>query len=268
MSTIEAALPRRMPSNRGLREVIEPHRSYRILPVSRTGALMTIPAVILVECVVAFLAQRCLDAMSAFGALVAGREGIAVRPYADPFLFVTTHPTTFAMRHSQWIELCAIIAVCLLIVVLLSVWTRIAAPVRFFANINLLLIGGAAVYLLLAGGLGYDSASFSQLMIRTALVTWLIMPLFVGLFASLFPFTLIERFAFIALAVAYDVPLSIVRYGLFIALLGKTSSIVMTDLYFVFGPLLDAIPIICFLSIFLLRVARSLEERRSTWAWL
>jgi hypothetical protein len=267
MSTIEA-LPRRVPSNRGLREVIEPHRSYRILPVSRTGAITTIPAVIVVECLVFVFAQRALDAMSAFGAFIAHREGIQARQFADPFLFVTTHPTTFAMRHSEWIELCGIIVACLLIVVLLSVWTQIAAPLRFFANINLLLVAGAAAFLLLTGGLGYDSAAFSQLMIRTALVTWLVMPLFVGLFASLFPFTLVERCLFIALAVGYDIPLSIVRYGLFIAVLGKTSSVGMTDLYFVFGPLLDAIPTICFLSIFLLRVARSLEARRTTWAWL
>jgi hypothetical protein len=267
VSTIEA-LPDRVPSNRGLREVIEPHRSYRILPVSRTGAITTIPAVLLVECAVVFFAQRGLDAMSAFGAFIAQREGIAARPFADPFLFVTTHPTTFAMRHSQWIELCVIIVASLLIVTLLSIWTRIAAPLRFFVNINLLLIAGASVYLLLAGTLGYDSAAFSQLMIRTALVTWLVMPLFVGLFASLFPFTFLERCVFIALAVGYDVPLSIVRYGLFIAVLGTTSSVTMADLYLVFGPLLDAIPTICFLSIFLLRVARSLEERRTMWAWL
>ena len=267
MSTIEA-LPRRVPSNRGLHEVIKPHRSYRILPVSRTGAFTTIPAVILVEFAVFLFAQRAADAMSAFGAFVARQEGIATRPFADPFLLWTIHPTTFAMRHSQWIELCVIIAVCLLSVVLLSVWTRIAAPIRFFVNINLLLVAGAAVYLLLAGELGYDSAAFSALMIRTAIITWLVMPIFVGLFASLFPFTLIERFLFIVITVGYDVPLSIVRYGLFIGLLGKTSSIAMTDLYFVFGPLLDAIPIICFLSIFLLRVARSLDERRATWAWL
>jgi hypothetical protein len=266
MST--TTLPLRLPSNRGLREVIEPHRSYRILPVSRTGAFTTIPAVILVECAVLFFAQRALDAMSAFAAFVAGREGIAARPFADPFLFVTTHPMAFAMRHSAWIELWAVIVVCLLGVIALSVWTRIAAPVRFFININLLLIGGAAVYLLLSGSLGYDSAAFSQLMIRTALFTWIVMPIFVGLFASLFPFTIVERLLFIVITVAYDVPLSIVRYGLFVAILGKTSSIAMTDLYLVFGPLLDAIPIICFLSIFLLRVARSLETRRATWAWL
>jgi hypothetical protein len=260
--------PAKLPSNRGLREIITPHRSYRRLPVTSSGALTTIPVVILVEIAVVLLAQRALDAMSWFASFVADKEHIAYRPFSDPFLFVTTHPMTFAMRHSDWVELCVVILVCAIAVVALSVWTKIAAPVRFFINLNLLLIAGGALYLLLAGRLGYDSAAFSELMVRTALFTWLVMPIFVGLFASLFPFTIWQRLLFIVITVAYDVPLSIVRYGLFVAILGKTSSIVMTDLYLVFGPLLDAIPIICFFSLFLVQVARSLEKRRAVWGWL
>jgi hypothetical protein len=255
-------------SNRGLREIIPPHRSYRRFPVTSTGALTTIPVVLFTELVVCLCAQWGLNAMSWFASFTADREGIASRPFPDPFLFVTTYPMTFAMRHSDWIELCAIILVCLIAVIVLSVWTRIAAPVRFFVNLNLLVIAGAAVYLLLVGRLGYDSAAFSELMVRTALLTWLVMPVFVGLFASLFPFTFRQRLLFIMITVAYDVPLSIVRYGLFVAILGKTSSIGMADLYLVFGPLLDAIPIICFFSLFLVKVAASIDERRTVWGWL
>ncbi len=259
---------RTLPSNRGLRELIAPHRSYRRLPVSRSGALLTIPAVLVVEIAVFLLASWCQSLMTAFGAFVAARSGIDYRVFPDPFLYVTTHPMTFAMRHSDWIELCGVIVVCLLVILALSIWTAIAAPIRFFINLNALLVGGAAVYLLLRGHLGYDSAAFTQLMLRTALLTWLIMPLFVGLFASLFPFTFLERLIFIGITVAYDVPLSIARYGLFVAILGSTSSIAMTDLYLVFGPLLDAVPIICFFSLFLVRVAKKMEERRAVWGWL
>jgi hypothetical protein len=206
--------------------------------------------------------------MSAFGSFVATTSRIEARPFADPFLFVTTHPMSFAMRHSAWIELCTIMLICSIGIVVLSVWTAIAAPIRFFVNLNLFLIGGAATYLLLAGNLGYDSVAFSQLLIRTALITWLVLPVFVGLYASLFPFTLVERLVFIAVTVAYDIPLSIVRYGLFVGILAKTSSVVMTDLYLVFGPLLDALPIICFFSLFLVRSARNLRAERSVWEWL
>jgi hypothetical protein len=172
---------------------------------------------------------------------------------------------TFEMHHTDWGQILIVIALCALIVVGLSFWKAIVAPIRFFINLNALLIGGAAIFLFLAGHLGYDSAAFSELMLRTALLTWLVIPIFVAFFASLFPFGIVERFGFIALTVAWDIPLSIVRYACFISILGKTGTIAMTDLYFLFGPLLDIVPVICFLSILLVRLARALESRRAAW---
>jgi hypothetical protein len=39
----------------------------------------------------------------------------------------------------------------------------------------------------------------------------------------------------------------------------------MTDLYFIFGPLLDVVPVICLLSILLVRFARALESQKVLW---
>lgn len=250
---------------RGINQSIPPHRSYRNLPFSWTALFSTVPAVLVIEFFVIFLAQRALDVMSGFALAAARSAGIHVRSFADPFLFVTLHPMTYEMRHADWFELLVVTIVCALIVVGLSIWTAIIAPVRYFINLNAMLVGGAALFLFLTGHLGYDSAAFSQLMLRTALVTWLVIPVFVAFFASLFPFTIVERIGFIALTVAWDIPLSIVRYACFILILGQTGAIAMTDLYFFFGPLLDVVPVICFLSILLVRLARALENRRAAW---
>lgn len=251
--------------NRGINQSIPPHRSYRNLPVDASALYSTLPALAFVELLVVLGAQRAADAMSAFAALVAHDQGLPVRSFADPFLFLTLHPIAFDMRQSDWIEVLIVIAACALVVAGLSLWTAIAAPIRFFINLNALLIGGAALYLYLAGHVNYDSAAFSQLLLRTAVLTWLVIPVFVAFFASLFPFRFAERLGFIALTVAWDVPLSIARYACFIAILGKTGSIAMTDMYFVFGPLLDIVPVICFLSFLLVRLARSLEARQAEW---
>jgi len=251
--------------NRGIHHNIPPHRSYRNLPISAKAVFTTIPAVLFAELLVVIFAQRCLDAMSNVAIFAARHEGVFTRPFADRFLFVTLHPMMFNIRHSDWLELLIVMFVCAVIIVALSVWRRIAAPLRFFINLNALLIGGAAIFLFLAGHLGYDSAAFSQLMLRTALLTWLVIPVFVGFFAVLFPFRVIDRIGFILLTVAWDIPLSIVRYTCFIAILGKTGPIAMTDLYFVFGPLLDVVPVICILSILLVRVAHALESRKALW---
>jgi hypothetical protein len=251
--------------SRGITQSIPPHRSYRNIPFSWSALAWTIPAAAVVELVVILIAQPALDAMSWFAAFIARLSGIHAQTYADPFLFVTLHPMTYDMRHIDWHELLVVIVSCALIVASLSVWTGIAAPMRFFINLNALLVGGAALFLLLTGHLGYDSAAFSQLMLRTALLTWLVIPIFVGFFASLFPFRPVERIGFIAMTVAWDIPLSIVRYACFIAILGQTGAIAMTDLYFLFGPLLDVVPVICFLSVLLVRLARALETRRAAW---
>jgi len=251
--------------NRGITQSIPPHRSARNLPFTRKSIVTTIPAVLFVEALVIIFAQRGLDAMATVALFFARHEGIATRPFTDPFLFVTLHPMIFDIRHSDWVELLAVMFVCVVLIVVLSIWSAIAAPIRYFINLNALLIGGAALFLFLVGHLGYDSAAFTQLMLRTAFLTWLVIPMFVGLFASLFPFRVLERIGIIALAVAWDVPLSIVRYSCFIAILAKTGTLGMTDLYFVFGPLLDVIPVICFLSILLVRLARALESRRAAW---
>jgi len=251
--------------DRGINQSIPPHRSSRNLPFTRKSVLTTIPLVVAVELLVIVFAQRGLDAMSNVALLVARDEGISTHPFSDPFLFVTLHPMTFNIRHTDWLASIVVMLVCLFLIVLLSIWNTIAAPIRYFLNLNALLIGGAALFLFLTGYLGYDSAAFSQLMLRTAVLTWLVIPIFVGWFASLFPFRILERLSVIALAVAWDIPLSIIRYSCFIAILAKTGAIAMTDLYFVCGPLLDVIPVICFLSILLVRLARALESRRAAW---
>jgi hypothetical protein len=253
--------------DRGINQSIAPHRAYRNLPVDGSALYSTLPMLAFVELLVVLGAQRAADAMSAFAALVARDQGVPVRGFSDPFLFLTLHPIAFDMRQSDWIEVLAVIAVCAAVLITLTLWTAIPMPLRFFINLNALLIGGAALYLYLAGHVNYDSAAFSQLMLRTAVLTWLVIPVFVAFFATLFPFGFFERLGFMALTVAWDVPLSIVRYACFVAILGKTGTIAMTDLYFVFGPLLDIIPVICFLSFLLVRLARSLEGRRTAWGF-
>jgi len=251
--------------DRGINERILPHRSYRHLPVRLPGLLGTASVAIMVEVLVVLCAQRGLDVMAGFAAFIARSDGMAVRQFNDPFLFVTLHPIAFAMPHSDWFGQLAVVCVCTAIVIGLSIWRAIATPIRIFINLNALLIGAAALFLFLAGHLGYDSASFSQLMVRTALVTWLVIPISVACFALLFPFRVREQLLFITLAVAWDIPLSIARYACFIVILGKTGSIAMTDLYFIFGPLLDIVPIICFLSILLVRLGNALQQRSIEW---
>ncbi len=229
---------------------------------------MTIPALIVVEVAAVFLAPVMARAMSQFAIYSAQVQGIVVRPFADKFGWIDLQPMTFVMHHDDWISLLVTVAVCVAVIALYSFWQAPPMPLRFYINLNALVVGGAALYIFFAGHLGYDSAAFTQLMLRTAVLTWLAMPLFIALFAALFPFSWWERLLFIGITAAYDVPLSIVRYAAFVSILAHTGPALMPDLYLLFGPLLDAIPIITFFSVFLVQAAQRIDRNAGVWAWM
>jgi hypothetical protein len=258
----------RLSRQRGVRTAIAPHRSYRTISVDASGAFLTLPALVVVEVIAVWLAPAAARAMARFAFYSARAEGVAVRPFGDRFGWVELQPMTFTMHHHDWVSLVVMSLVCALVVALLSFWQALPMPLRFYINLNALVVGGAALYILFTGHLGYDSAAFSQLMLRTALLTWLTMPIFIALFAALFPFSWWERLLFIGITVAYDVPISIVRYAAFVGILARTGPALMPDLYLLFGPLLDAIPIITIFSVFLVRAARRIDRNSGVWAWM
>jgi len=266
---LEATVPnQRVSRQRGVRTAIAPHRSYRTISLDASGAFLTLPVFVIVEVIAVVLAPFAARAMAQFALFSAHLEGIVVRPFGDRFGWIELQPMTFAMHHDDWVGLSLTLVICVLTVALFSFWQQPPMPLRYFINLNALVVGGAALYILFAGHLGYDSAAFSQLMLRTAVLTWLTMPVFIALFAALFPFSWWERLLFIGITVAYDVPLSIVRYAAFVGILARTGPALMPDLYLLFGPLLDAIPIITFFSVFLVRAAHRLDRNVGVWAWM
>jgi hypothetical protein len=253
-------------SSRGVREPIAPHRSVRRLPVTRISALSTVAVVALVEAAVIAYAQRGLDAMTAFARAIADSRGLAASATPERLAFLSPAPLSFAMRHSERTELIVVAIVCAAIAAAIPAAQWPAAPLRVFAVFNVLLVALAALVQLTGHG-GYDSVGFTRLMLHTALCSWLVMPVFAGLLAALFPFNLLQRTLFVVAAVAYAVPLAIVSYGLFVAIAAAAGSLVISNLYVVFGPVIDALPVICLFSIFLARFDRALESGTRGLAW-
>jgi len=253
---------------RGVRSAIAPHRSYRTISVKASGAFLTIPALVIVEIIAVFSVPVMARAMAQFAIYSAHVEGVVARPFDDRFGWIDLRPMTFEMHHDDWISLLVTALVCAVIVAVFSFWQKPPMPLRFYINLNAMLVGSAALYIFFAGHLGYDSAAFSQLMLRTAVLTWLTMPIVIALFAALFPFSWWERLLFIGITVAYDTPLSIVRYAAFVSILARTGPALMPDLYLLFGPLLDAVPIITIFSVFLVQAARRIDRNAGVWEWM
>jgi hypothetical protein len=172
------------------------------------------------------------------------------------------------MPSHDYLELAAYILVSALAIAIVSIFRLFPAPLRFFVNFNFLIVAGEASYLLLAGHLGYASGTFSTLMLQTMTAIWLILPLFVGTVAILFPFTLVTSVVIIVSSVLFDIVLAASRYAAFIIILSHSGPIMMADLYLSFGPLLDVIPLTGIFAIFLGLLARRLRRDPEAWAWL
>lgn len=223
---------------------------------------------ILVEVVVLLNLGALAHGMSVGALFLLHAAGVPVGTGVDHFLWMDTAPVTFSMPNHSFIELFVWIIVGGIGILVVTLLRIIPAPLRYFINLNLLIVLSEATYLYFMGHLGYDSNEFSILLTRTAILTWLIVPLFVGVLSALFPLTIAEQLSLLLFCSGYNFLITTIRYAVFIAILSKTGPILMADLYLLYGPLLDIVPLVAIYSMFLVRLACRLERTSEGWAWL
>ncbi len=250
------------------RRAILPHRSYRTLPSTATGAFAALACTVLVELALALYFAPLARTLTRADASVLQRMGFPVGLESTAFLGKALTALTFTMPVHRYLELVLWILACLAGIVVFTVLKSPPAPLRYFVNFNLLIVCSEATYLLFAGHLGYSARGFSVLMLRTMIVTWFVIPAFVGAMVALFPFRAWETAAVIVVCVGYDFLLEGVRYAAFAALLTHTGPILMSDLFLLYGPLLDIIPIIGIFAIALAYLSRRMQTSVGAWEWL
>ncbi len=132
-----------------------------------------------------------------------------------------------------------------------------------------MLIGGAAMFMLATGRPPYAGDAFASLYAETSVLTWLVLPLLLGVASLSVPFRAWERLSMLLLVLMFGVVLSVVRYGFFAEALDAGSSVLMAPLFLNFGPLLDFIGGIAIFSAMLVRVSSRLErgDPRRVWSW-
>jgi hypothetical protein len=247
---------------------IRPHRCYRGLSTPLSHVVPCILITLAIEALVILAAQPLENLVSSVDASIVRAAHVPVALGSEKFLWLSLAPLEFTMPSHDYLELAAYILVSALAIAIVSIFRLFPAPLRFFVNFNFLIVAGEASYLLLAGHLGYASGTFSTLMLQTMTAIWLILPLFVGTVAILFPFTLVTSVVIIVSSVLFDIVLAASRYAAFIIILSHSGPIMMADLYLSFGPLLDVIPLTGIFAIFLGLLARRLRRDPEAWAWL
>ena len=248
---------------------ILPHRSYRTLPRSVPGSVTALVASIACTLAVAISANPLVHLLTTIDNKVLHWTGVDVTVGSDQYLWTKPTPLLFTMPPHPWPQLVICIIGCVAAIALFSTaLSRLEAPLRYFINFNLLIIGSEATYLLFVGHLGYSAVAFSTLMLRTTITTWLLVPPIIGLMAMLFPFSPLSSASLVVSCTLYELLLSFARYAAFIAVLTHTGPILMAAMYLLYGPLLDVLPIIGIYSLFLEHLARRIGRRPEAWAWL
>ncbi len=153
-------------------------------------------------------------------------------------------------------------------VAIICITRWMTAPLRVLLIYNLILLGTTAVYLLYTGHLGYDTEAFSRLYLRTVVIVWTMLPLFMGMLSVLLPFSPIEQAGFVACALIYNFVFSALRYAFFVWAISRFGIVVMPDLYLFFGPFMDFVYSVGIFTLFLGRLRRRLDRHGERWVWL
>lgn len=248
--------------------VIRPHRCYRRLATPISHILPCVIIALVVECALLLVAQPLVSMVSTIDATIVRASNVPVTLGSEHFLWLNLAPLEFSMPVHDYIELAAWILACALAIAIISLLRLFPAPLRYFVNFNFLIVAGEASYLLLEGHLGYSSNTFSTLMLQTMTAVWILLPLFVGTIAILFPFTVLTSTAIIVGSLVFDIALGAARYLAFVIILSHSGPILMADLYLCFGPLVDVIPLTGILALFLALLARRLRSQPEAWSWL
>jgi len=247
---------------------ILPHRAYRRPRALTAGSVATSVALIAAGefLVVVFLGRLADHYTRASAFLLPG----GTRSSPRPFLGIQLRPLQIQIQPLDYRALLVWFLASVAIAGVLTGTHRIGAPGRYMVIYNLAMIAVSAAYMLFAGELGYGAEAFSELYLRSAVVIWLVIPVFLGGVSLFLPFTMLERVLLVGASFAYNVVFSAVRYALFAWILSWSGAVTMASLYLFFGPLLDFVYMVGVFSMFLVPLSRRLDREgpQDAWTWL
>ena len=256
-----------VPAERGALPIL-PHRAYRRPRlIGRPTIAASLALTAAMETLVVIFRGDLADLFGrAAAALLPGGHRVPSRP----LMGVPIRPLEIDLQPLDYRALLVWFVGSVIGVALLAKVRRIGTPARYMGIYNLLLIAVTAGYILFAGRIGYGAETFSDLYLRTAVIIWLVIPVFVGAVSLFLPFTVAERALILLVTFAYNVAFSAVRYALFAWLLSWTGAVAMPALFLFFGPLLDFVYVVGVFSMFLVPLSKRLgrEGPQDVWTWL
>jgi hypothetical protein len=248
------------------REFIYPHRSVRILPVSRGRIIIAFSMAILLSAAVLYFGRTLVEAhgqLSDFILIrsyvpITGARTVAVFP---PFGSVVAPEIAFAQSRENALRTTFLFAAAVIVLVAIH---RAVPLSRNFIVFLLVLLCAAGLVILITPSFDFDSATFEQIWLRGEVLIWLVLP---WVSAFLFVLTLPSLFGGVAWALllqVFAVMWSAVRLAFCLGVLHLTGILFLPLLWFCLGALFDLVYVLVFYSFALrLSISQITGERAS-----
>jgi hypothetical protein len=143
---------------------------------------------------------------------------------------------------------------------------RIPRSVSVYASFVLLITLVSALYFLfIPERFPYTIEKFSDLYIKTELGVWCSIPLILAMSLLILPSSLPERMTVIALTLLYSLVFGLVRYIIFLYILGHYSYVYMASMFIAFDPPLDTIYVVGMYSFYMSFMSKHYRKDSDIW---
>ncbi|MCP4606603.1 MAG: hypothetical protein GY847_39855 [Proteobacteria bacterium] len=138
----------------------------------------------------------------------------------------------------------------------------------WLAFIGFIHLISSAFFIVMPERFPYSVQTFSELYMKTEVSMWFMIPFLLAFSVVPLKTSRVRKLLLILIVLMMDIILGIVRYILFLYILGKFSFIYMALMFFAFGPLVDAMYMVVYYSLFVSYIAAELKEEKKLWNWL
>lgn len=249
--------------------LIAPHRSYRRLLVERAHTVLALVVLVVIEAGVVAVLPVLVRGSVHWASVILTVTGVPNRVVPDRAVeWFRAAAIDFRMPIYDFRLYAATALAGGLLTLAVAYAKAIIAPLRQILVLHLLVVTISAGYLLLVGDAGYEALEFSQLYVHAIALTWLVIPVFLGIASLVLPFNPLDRIAIALVCLAWDILFATLRYAAFLYVLAHTGALAMAGLYLLYGPLLDCLPIIAILALFFDNLSRRMRTSGDAWSWL
>lgn len=247
------------------------HRSYRKVIGSFGEFFVECLTILLPICVCVYLLfSKMTEILCEIGVLVLSPWYPKYSVYAVQSEFLFQHPyyliapgkfpsATFSFMNA--VVFFALIVLCSRI--------NLAKPLAHFgivfSTINLV---SSIFFLFLPSAFPYEIFDFADVFMKAQISIWIFIPIIMGLAVLPYPTSILSKIAIVIFTVIYSFVFGMIRFPVFLFILGKFSFLYMAALFFLFGPLMDYIYIVGIYSVFTTKMAIRLKNDLEFWQWL